>query len=71
MAQVNLKALRLDRGLSARAAAGEIGLEQQTLLNAEKGAFTPRPENAKKIADFYGLKVTEIWPVEKPSEAAA
>lgn len=62
---VNLKAERLNRGLSAEAAAKEMGLEKQTLLNAESGSVVPRPANAKVIADFYGFKVTDIWPVEE------
>lgn len=67
---INLRAERMNRGLSAAVAAGEMGIEKQTLLNAETGT-SPRPENAKKIADFYGYRVTDIWPITEPSEAAA
>jgi hypothetical protein len=66
---VNLRAERHNRGLSAGKAAEQIGVGKQLLLDAENGA-TPRPENAKLIADFYGYKVTDIWPVETAKAAA-
>lgn len=63
--RISLKAERLNRGLSAEDAAAQMGVEKATLLNAESGATTPRPANAKAIADFYGYKVTDIWPLDK------
>lgn len=58
-----IRSARLDKGLSIRAAAKKIGVTEDILLRAENGA-TPRPAAAKKIADFYSLTVTEIWPVK-------
>lgn len=63
-----LRTERLDRGLSVRAAARLIGVSHRIVLEAESGARVPHPHNAKKIADFYGLRVRDIWPVK---EAAA
>jgi len=60
---MNLIAERLNRGLSSRAAAKEIGVTQAILLGAENGA-RPQPRHAKAIADYYGVKVTDIWPLE-------
>lgn len=72
MPAVNLTAERLNRGLSVRQAAEEIGVTPNTLARAEGGEFQPHPSNALKIADFYGYKVTDIWPLEpEPEEAAA
>lgn len=71
MPEINLRAERLNKGLSAEAAAREMGVTAATLLNAEIRAFTPRPASAKKIADFYGYKVTDIWPLDESTEAAA
>lgn len=69
---MNLVAARLNRGLSTREAAERIGISQDVLLRAEGGESTPYPRHAKKIADFYGVQVTDIWPVEPtPAEAAA
>lgn len=59
-----LRAHRLDRGLTITAAAEQIGVTEDILLRAENGA-NPRPAAAKKIADFYDAKVTDIWPVEE------
>lgn len=65
-----LKAYRLNRGLSIREAADEIGdpVNFDILQRAEKGA-TPRPKAMKKIADFYEVQVTDIWPVEETAGA--
>jgi transcriptional regulator with XRE-family HTH domain len=60
---VNLEAERLNRGLSLREAAEEIGVPEATLRRAESGEGL-RPSNAFKIANFYGYKVTDLWPVE-------
>lgn len=65
MPEVNLKAERLNRGLSAQGVADKIGVQKNVLLNAESGASVPRPATALKIADFYGYRVTDIWPVDK------
>ena len=68
MDAVDLRAERLNRGLTAAAAAKQMGLTHKNiLLNAENGS-RPYAENAFKIASFYGFKVTEVWPLE---EAAA
>ncbi len=60
---INLVAERLNRGQSTRAAAEAIGVSRGTLERAERGE-RPQPELAKKIADHYGVKVTDIWPIE-------
>jgi DNA-binding XRE family transcriptional regulator len=60
---VNLTAERINRGLSVADAANEIGIARGTLVRAEAGEM-PKPALAKKIADFYGTRVTDIWPVE-------
>lgn len=57
--------LRRDKGLSVRAAAEEIGVARATLERAERGESV-YPGTAKLIADFYEVRVTEIWPVEEP-----
>lgn len=63
IAAPNLRAERLDKGLSQRAAAEQIGISQAILLRAEDGLGV-RPAHAKLIADFYGFRVRDIWPVE-------
>ena len=58
--------MRLNRGLSVVRAAALIGVNKGTLQAAEDGNGI-HPSNAKKIADFYGYKVTDLWPVEEPA----
>ncbi len=58
-----LAALRADAGYSVRGAAREMGLARGTLERAERGESI-HPATAKLIADFYGVKVTDIWPVD-------
>lgn len=66
---IDLRALRLNRGLSVAAAATEIGVSRTTLDRAEKGEHKPWPTHAFKIATFYGYQVTDIWPVEAGAAA--
>jgi hypothetical protein len=67
---MNPKAARLTRGLGVNDAADAMGVPPYVLRAAETGT-RPRPENAKRIADFYDVLVTDIWPVENGNEAAA
>ncbi len=72
---MNLVGARLNKGLTQRQAAASIGINRGTLQAAESGDSV-HPGNAKKIADFYGVKVTDIWPMPEPDadperEAAA
>lgn len=67
---MNLKAERMNRGLSRTAAAKVIGVPSHVLRYAERGGC-PHLENAKVIADFYGVKVTDIWPAEPTRPKAA
>lgn len=60
---MNLRAERLNRGLSPADAAAAIGVSRGTLVRAERGLM-PQASQAKSIADFYGVLVTDLWPVE-------
>jgi transcriptional regulator with XRE-family HTH domain len=64
---VDLRAERVNRGLSVKDAAALIGVSAMTLRRAEDGTV-PWARNAFKIAEFYGYQVTDVWPVE--AEAA-
>lgn len=65
---MSLKAARLNRGLSIEALAKQVGVPAHVIRHAESGG-RPRPENALRIAEFFGCQVTDFWPVE-PVEAA-
>lgn len=62
-----LIAARKNEGLSQRAAAKRMGITADILQRAEQGSH-PHLKTAKVIADFYGVKVTDIWPVEDPGD---
>ena len=63
--------LRLNAGLSMRQAALSIGIARDTYEGAEKNGM-PHPATAKKIADFYGVRVTDLWTTDgEPTEVAA
>jgi transcriptional regulator with XRE-family HTH domain len=68
---IDLTAERLNQGLSLTAAAEKIGVPSNVLSRAESNEGRPHPANAKRIADFYGFKVTDIWPVDNGTKAAA
>jgi transcriptional regulator with XRE-family HTH domain len=57
-----LKGTRLNMGLSTREAAGRIGIAEHTLTAFESGSEVLRVSTLKKIADFYGLQVTDLVP---------
>jgi DNA-binding XRE family transcriptional regulator len=59
---VNLLAERKDRGLSQRAMADLVGVTRRVWAAAERGEVEPRGTSARKIAEFFNVKVTDIWP---------
>jgi DNA-binding XRE family transcriptional regulator len=50
---------RRNRGLTQRAAAKAAQVPYQTIQRIEKG-LGAHPENAKRVADFYGVLVTDL-----------
>lgn len=68
MSGEEMRAVRLNRGFSRRALAREIDVPEQTLRRLERGLGI-RPHYAKRIADFYGCKVTDL--MEPEPKAAA
>lgn len=66
---INLAEARVNRGHSIRGLARHIDVPEQTIRRAERGERVT-PENAFKIATFFDLKVTDIWPVE-PSPSSS
>lgn len=61
---VNIIAERVNRGLSLNAAAIAMGISRGSLVKAEGGVMPHEPV-AKVIADFYEVRVTDIWPQEQ------
>jgi transcriptional regulator with XRE-family HTH domain len=64
-----LTTARLNKGLSLEAAALQIGVARTTLVRAERGERI-HPAKAKLIADFFGLEVSDFYPVEPPNNTS-
>lgn len=62
-APISLTELRVNRGLSQAKAAKAAGVKKSAWHRAEKGERVS-PSNGLKIATFFGLQVTDIWPLE-------
>lgn len=68
---IDLRALRVNRGIGLAEAAQAMGVHRSILARAESRENVPHPRNAVKIAAFYGLVPTDLWPVAEPEQAAA
>lgn len=66
---IDLTALRLNAGHSIRSLSVELGVHQHAIRRLEAGG-TIHPASAKKIADKFGVQVTDVMPVEPKREAA-
>ncbi len=66
---MNLTESRLNAGHSIRGLAAHLDVPEQSIRRLEEGKGVT-PGNAKKIADFFGLKVTDILPVGEQRDAA-
>jgi DNA-binding XRE family transcriptional regulator len=68
-AAVDLVALRTERKLAPAEVAIAADVPLKTVLKAEAGAAI-HPRNARRLADFYGVRVTAFYPREPQAEAA-
>lgn len=58
-------------GLSAYKVSKETGITQSTLSDWKRGRSTPKTENMKKIADYFGVTVDYLMTgKEEPKEKA-
>lgn len=60
---------RLNRGHSIRSLADELGIHQHAIRRLEAGEGV-HPATAKKIADYFGCRVTDLMPLDEPKAAA-
>ena len=67
---IDLRKERLDRGLTLDQLSEEIKVPKNTIARVERGT-EPVPKTKLRIASFYGLKPSDIWPVENTDRAAA
>lgn len=66
---LNLAAERLNRGHSVRSLARELGVSEQSIRRLEDGDGV-HPATALKVADYFGLKVTDLLPLDSGPAAA-
>ena len=59
-----LIALRVNDGLSPNQLAARINVSGPTIRLAELG-HTPEPRVQFEIAEYFGLRPLDIWPLEK------
>jgi len=53
--------LRKCRGLTQQQVARAVGISQSAYAMIERGQHTPRKETMKKLAEFFGLSVDELF----------
>lgn len=61
----NLAEARLNKGFSQRDLAREIGVNRDAIRRLETGVGGVRPATAKKVADFFEVRVTDLMPLER------
>jgi transcriptional regulator with XRE-family HTH domain len=60
---IDLRAERLNRGLSVRELADEVGVDRKVIARLEDGG-TARVANVKRVADYFGCKVTDLISID-------
>lgn len=61
MTVLDIERARLDRGMTATDVAREAGVSPFVISRLENGKRVA-PANAKRIADFFNVKVTDLAP---------
>jgi transcriptional regulator with XRE-family HTH domain len=57
---INIKSLRIERGLNQQTVADYLGITQQAYANYERGSRQPDPDTLMRLADFFGVSVDEL-----------
>jgi transcriptional regulator with XRE-family HTH domain len=60
-----LQQLRYERGLTQQQVADGSGVSQRTLVRLERDAQRPSARIAKRLADYFGVQVTDLMPIEE------
>jgi transcriptional regulator with XRE-family HTH domain len=66
----DLRRARRDRGLTVGDVARGADVDLRVVSRAERG-IEPREANAKRIADFWGVAVSDLWPEPNPQNDPA
>jgi len=57
-----LRELRTARGLLLKDVAKELGVDESTISNYERGTRLPRFQMANRLASFFNVPIEEIFP---------
>ncbi len=60
-----LRVLRAEKEISQKDLAEEVGLSRQTVNSIERGKFNPSIITALKIADYFDVRVDEVFQLEE------
>lgn len=60
----DLKPARLNRGHSVKSLARELDIHEHSLRKLENGGGV-HPATAKRVADYFGVQVTDLMPIER------
>lgn len=63
----DLMSARLNKGMAQRELADKIGVSREVIRRLELG-YGAHPANAKKVADYFGVQVTDVLPSEPQSD---
>lgn len=67
---MKLAELRFNRGLTPEQLGEECNVSGRTIRRLENGK-RPTVATAKKLADYFDVQPSDIWPIEEPEAAAA
>lgn len=68
--EFHLRAARLNAGLAVRELARAVDVPEQSVRRLELGNGVT-PAIAKRIADYFGVQVTDLMPLPQPDREAA
>ncbi len=60
-----LRILRAEKEISQKDLAEEVGLSRQTVNSIERGKFNPSIITALKIAEYFAVRVDEVFQLEE------
>jgi len=62
--QFSLSSARVNRGHTIRSLAAELEIDWRTLARLEEGQPI-HPAKALKVADYFGVQVTDLMPMDR------
>jgi DNA-binding XRE family transcriptional regulator len=70
VAALKLAELRFDEGLTPEQLGEVCEVSGRTIRRLEEGSIRPTPSIAKKLADHFGVKPSDIWPLDSSKAVA-